>query len=420
MSASAKPSKKKPRTYGPELARYINRNSRYNTFVTTLDQLYPQFSKLSRDHKRIIYDEMVRNKGYTKKYNDALSDLEKLQTSNQGPKSQQEFYQLMAAQLAQRGFRRDAGQAWNEGAQQIHEQQVGASQSVSRVTEEEMANTKYGPGVPAFGDTMHQALKDKMGIGAKPTIGTAKIGEYVEGVGIKTMQGFSAGVTKNVGGGRLDTRVDSGELGDVVAQGPQSVDTATKTLRGRFTESGSGHITAQGQSDQAHTSDALFEAFSWVPDGYGLGPTNALHTQNKQNDSLRFGMEHLAQPRTMESTDGPHGIPNEFMNAMTMEQLELYYATKVGERMLKQFSIENGFQDPPQVLTGEYNGFPSYKGLPRQTRGPSMLEPVVNNMAAYLPQFDPAGVFMNALPFVDTRKGTHSKRKLDVYNNLLV
>jgi hypothetical protein len=250
------------------------------------------------------------------------------------------------------------------------------------------------------------------------TTAQAKVGEYVPGLGVVTAGGkLSKGITEKVGGAPLATKLAADEKGDYISQGPQSVDTAKPTLRPKLPTAGAEDVRPDPEDNLQ--SDALFEAFSWVPDGYGQGPNNALHLQNKQNDQLRFGQEQLAQPRADIPMTMPRPTPYQWAESMSLNDISEAYVTKIGMEILNQRAVKAQKTNPIEVLHSDYNQFPSSSDLPRHP-GPSPYQPVINNLEQFLPARDPSGVRMNALRMEDTRRGTFGYRRRNVYSSLMM
>jgi len=247
--------------------------------------------------------------------------------------------------------------------------------------------------------------------------GLGKPGDKAEGMGTVTGQmTLSKGVTENAGGGTLATIVDKGASGDQIVQGPQSVDVARAILRPQFLVAGGEEVRPNAQEEER--SNILFETFSVVPDGYGLGPKNRLHLLNRQNDMLRFGAESLYEPRVDAPINAPRPIPYGLQESFTLKELEEAYATKIGMELLKSRGVSLVEKTPIGVLDDDMNRFPSSKGLKRQIRGPSPYEPVVFNIEDFLPARDPAPLQMNALDRVDSVKGTWGYRRKRVFDNI--
>jgi len=242
-------------------------------------------------------------------------------------------------------------------------------------------------------------------------------GSYVEGLGIVGAGGkLSKGLTTNVGGGDIDTEIEKTQKGDVVGKGPQSVNVATKTLRPSFVIAGGEDVRPDEQANLQ--SDALFEAFSWVPDGYGLGPDNNLHLMNKQNDALRYGMGPLSMPRQLVDTNMPHACPMQWSEAMPESMVDQFLEEQEGLDMLIDIGFASQLENPLRVLDHDYNNFPSFKTLPRQLEGPSPFQPVVDNTEQYWPATDPSGHLMDTLGFQDSMSGTQGHKRLSTFGRL--
>jgi len=240
-------------------------------------------------------------------------------------------------------------------------------------------------------------------------------GDYVPGLGqVSSTGAVTKGLTQNVGGGEIDTQIDTEtDKGDVVSVGPLSANVATKTLRASFQIAGGEEVRPDFEENLQ--SDALFEAFSWVPDGYGQGPNNQLHNMNKQNEAFRFGMAPLSLPRMAVDTNMTHDVPDKWSESMPDHMITQLLAEQYGEGIL----MEEGFlaqeQAPIRVLDNDYNRFPSHKGLPRQPSGPSPFEPTIDNTELYYPSYDPSPMVMASTGFHDSMTGTLSHRRMNVF-----
>ena len=243
-------------------------------------------------------------------------------------------------------------------------------------------------------------------------------GQQIPGLGVVGAGGqLSRGITENVGGGKLATIVSSNEAGDYVSQGPQSVEVAKQTLRPKFVVAGGEDVRPSIQEDGQ--SNAIFESFSIVPDGYGLGPENRLHLLNKQNDVMRFGAEKLYEPRVDAPITPARPIPAQWKESMSLQELEEAYATKIGMELLKARGVSLVERNPIGVLEDDMNVIPSSKGLPRQQRGPSPFMTTVFNLEDFLPARDPPGMQMNSLLGSDTLRGTLGYRRKRVFDSLM-
>jgi hypothetical protein len=244
---------------------------------------------------------------------------------------------------------------------------------------------------------------------------SAGVGEYVPGLGIKNMQGgFGKGPTQNAGGGTLDTTSGIDEKGnDIITQGPQSVNTATSKLRAHFQQAGPEELASHYQL-QGETSDVIFESFSWVPDGYGLGPHNRLHLLNKQHDQLRYGMEPMMQPRTIDNKDLPFGTYVRDMEDIPLALIEEEYLRMYDKSKEEQDTLEFTEQYPPKRMDIEYNTFESIKQLPKPDR-PHLTESIYRNTEDMFPVTDPEGKYLNT-PNFNTTSSTNQYKQL-VFNS---
>lgn len=216
---------------------------------------------------------------------------------------------------------------------------------------------------------------------------------------------LTRGITHNLAGGEVDTQIKTTERGDdYVAVGGQAVNVATKTLRPSFVIAGGEEVRPDDEDNIQ--SNALFEAFSWVPAGFGLGPNNALHLQNEQHDQLRFGMEPLSAPRRLEDTCMTHAVPVMWGEALPNEIIQREMEVPGNISMMETYSYLQHERNPAHVLDGDYNRLSSSKLLPRQTRGPSQFIPTISNLDPFYPAYDPPGAAMEDVPPTDEVSGT--------------
>ena len=253
------------------------------------------------------------------------------------------------------------------------------------------------------------------GPGQERAPGTFIPGTNVEGLGkIGPTGKLTRGITRNLGGGQVDTSVMQTEAGDFVDIGPQNVSTVKKTLRGKFDIAG-GESVRPDEEDNIQ-SDALFEAFSWLPDGYGQGPNNQLHLMNKQNETFRFGMEPLSAPRQLVDTGMTHPLPMQWSEAMPAHDITNYLDVAVGMEQIQEEGYEDQISHPIHVMEHDYNNFPSSKKLPRQIAGPSPFETVTDTSRMYYPAYDPSGAVMDSLGYYDVLSDTLGNRRLNVFS----
>ena len=207
-----------------------------------------------------------------------------------------------------------------------------------------------------------------------------------------------SGEQTNAAGGTIDTRTGTDvELGDVVTIGPRSVQTGRKTLRPKIPLAGSDAV--KGSAMEEGMSNALFEAFSYVPDGYGLGPHNPLHLLNQSTDFIRFGVGNLAEPRSMDPANGikndlpmwSNDQPTTFIKAQVMDEAKniLAGASAIAMQDRQPMSTIEDSED--------YNVEPSSQALPRLK--PTPYETVYFNQRTFLPSTSPAGLFLSNVPY---------------------
>lgn len=160
------------------------------------------------------------------------------------------------------------------------------------------------------------------------------------------------------------TEVAHGVDGDVVmGADAEPVYTATKTIRPtKIALAGSDLVkSTQGETIQ---DDILFDTFSWVPDGYGLGPYNSLHLRNKQHDLLRFGMEPMYQPRTQEEQNTCHPQPIEWENSLPKSVLQNSFVEMLEKQEIEGRGAEVIGMVGSQIIPENVNERGSSKDLP--------------------------------------------------------
>lgn len=236
--------------------------------------------------------------------------------------------------------------------------------------------------------------------------GPAGLGSFVksgipDGMGTKnplTGNFVRSGESFNAGGGIVDTRVSSdADTGDQISLGPGSTKTGTKTLRPKFPMAGEDSV--KGTVVEEATSNVVFEAFSVVPPGHGLGPNNTLDKLNQSVDFLRFGVGPLSLPR---SADPEYGIKSEIMT-WENDQAEQFIVAQVkneanaameaaGEAEHQVRNPETFIEDGPDI-----NVTPSSQALPRSR--PTPYTTVYDNRRLFLPSTTPSGLFLSNVPF---------------------
>lgn len=177
---------------------------------------------------------------------------------------------------------------------------------------------------------------------------------------------------KRPGGGVYDTVIGQDQVprevvpgGDEITSGPKSTRVDTNTLRSRYMIAGYDDVKSSELGDAQ--SNALFETFSWVPDGYGHGPDNRLHALNKQHDLIRFGTEMLFQPRMHEEKNLPHGEQEKWQNEMGLGTLNASFAAILDKSQSSKI-VETVTRTSPLIVhdKDEWNTDASSKGLYRR------------------------------------------------------
>lgn len=213
----------------------------------------------------------------------------------------------------------------------------------------------------------------------------------------------------------VDVKQDE-ELGDVVLGDKAAHYNASATLRPSFGLAGSDNLRTT--PEQNLQSNALFDAFGWVPRGYGLGENNRLALRNQQNDFMRYGMEDLAQPRSYEYTNMPHHVPQQWYNYRTPDQIGQDFQYQYQKDTLEMQTAARQLANPQSVLHHEYNTMPSSRGLPR--RHPSLYVPVSDNIRQFLPTHDYSSSSFNRMSNMrDNVSDSWNYYQNATYSNLL-
>lgn len=381
-----------------------------------LPRLLPKLGKASEADKRELYNQLSSQKDskgatYADLWKKFVSDQAALTGPNAVAGTKAELYNRFATSIE--GSRiplfRPLSDYWNTKMASRQEQAAGGvGHGIGVLGLDELRS-----GVSSNSSDQSAYAKEQRVAGNDSQPGIPGVGKYVEGKGYATASGaYSKGITANAGGGGLDTEVktdpDSGN--DVITSGPQSVDVSTKTFRPKYEYQAGEDDIKKSEFDNVQ-SDALFEAFSWVPAGNGLGPHNRLNALNEQNNLMRFGQESMYQPRREEVIGGTHPMPTPWHDSLTLSELEAIYLQRVGREVIERRTEESIRRAPVHVLDDDYDNQPSYKGLPRQAVGPTVFKTVVDNARDFLPWRDPSGFYMNADRYTDSRAGTYNSQK---------
>ncbi len=207
-----------------------------------------------------------------------------------------------------------------------------------------------------------------------------------------------SGEVLNAGGGIVDTQVgSSADLGDSITLGPRSTATGKKTLRPKIPLAGSDSV--KGTAVEEATSDTIFEAFSFVPEGHGLGVDNPLHQLNQNNEFIRFGVGNLAEPR---ANDPENGIKDEvplWNNDQEKAFITSQVAGEAKDVIDSSKAVEKQERQPESFVEDgmDYDHEPSSQALPRVK--PTPFDTVYNNRRVFLPSTSPAGLFLSNVPY---------------------
>lgn len=394
----------------PPRNQFAKSRNKFDVFVGALKYFSPKLhAAMDKQDMRDLFAIVRSSRPYDKDYETfALTDV-RVETKD-------ETYRAFADKVFKN---KDYKEAFTDAAkamrQNYAERHPGKELPAIDDTKDFTADASTAPPSSAQPQgSFEQQVREKQGIAAQQV----KAGQVIPGLGTVGAGGqLTRGITQNVGGGNLATIVSSNDAGDYVSQGPQSVEVAKQTLRPKFVVAGGEDVRPSIQEDGQ--SNAIFESFSIVPDGYGLGPENRLHLLNKQNDVMRFGAEKLYEPRVDAPIAPARPIPAQWKESMSLQELEEAYATKIGMELLKARGISLVERNPIGVLEDDMNMIPSSKGLPRQERGPSPFMPSIFNLEDFLPARDPPGMQMNSLLGSDTLRGTLGYRRKRVFDSLM-
>jgi hypothetical protein len=237
----------------------------------------------------------------------------------------------------------------------------------------------------------------------------------IPGYGIVDANGrLTRGTTRNAGGGLLDTVVGQTGLGgvplaegatpnsDVVISGPQSVQSATKTYRAALPTAGAEDVRPSEEDNLQ--SDALFEAFSWVPDGYGLGANNRLHNLNRQHDNIRYGIEQLYEPRCWQEYGHPIVMKEEFDDDMGPRKLVSEYADRVRRKRGEDTTKMQVKKRPLDTVPDGYLRDISAKDLPT-SKYPVWSQPIIKPKDSFKATLRPT--MLSAVSGVDKNFGSY-------------
>jgi len=165
-------------------------------------------------------------------------------------------------------------------------------------------------------------------------------------------------------------------------------------LRAHFQEATANDVTPT--PERQLQSDVMFDMFSVVPPGYGLGQRNKLFVENEQREAfLRFQNNFF--PR---ADDGPPtGIvaaPWQLQDNIPKDVLGMWVNSDLQRHRAAIGAYNTVVGKTSGSLPGDVVTTASARGLPRPV---SFLRPVITNNDPLLPVTEPAGVFLNARGF---------------------
>lgn len=179
-------------------------------------------------------------------------------------------------------------------------------------------------------------------------------------------------------------------VGDAIVDSKQSMDTATDTLRPQFKEA-PGAAVVPSPKEQV-LSDIMFDSFSTVLPGWGLGMQNKMFLMEEERDEKIVNAEPMAEPRQdIGPIQGPDRMPPEWQSLMSRSNRKRLHEQDVREQ-LNASMLEQRLGTGSLNILGDDVGFLrsiSDRGLPRDRE--SCFEPVVVNSMAWQPVKIPAG-----------------------------
>ena len=180
--------------------------------------------------------------------------------------------------------------------------------------------------------------------------------------------------------------VKAAQEGDEILD-PVTFDHGQPSLRPQFLVGGAETLRMAGEEKMKQ--DAMFDMFSWVPEGFSLGASNSMFLKEKAHEANIRYREPLFVPR---AEDGPVGGlgesgMNEVKNAGDVNA-ELARVRRAVFAALNEYKRTRSVDSLPD----DNNAQKSSKGLKAKGYGP--LLPVIDTHSPFVPVREPAGVHM--------------------------
>lgn len=175
---------------------------------------------------------------------------------------------------------------------------------------------------------------------------------------------------------------------------PQILEREQNILRAHFDTATAADVTPTPQRQLQ--SDMLFDMFSVVPPGYGLGSRNKLFVENEQRDEfLRFRNNFFIRADQGAPT-GIVPVPWYFQDTLPVEVLQDYVRKQKETLSNTILAASTTVGRTVGALPADVDSTKSSRGLLRPL---SFLRPVIENDAPLTPTIDPAGVYLNGRTF---------------------
>ena len=193
----------------------------------------------------------------------------------------------------------------------------------------------------------------------------------------------------NPGGTSRIERPDQ-KLGDVLVSSKQSMDTSTDTLRTLYKEANPQDVIPT--KEEQILSDIMFDSFSTVLPGWGLGMQNKMFLMEEEREEKILYAEPMYEPRPdIGPVSAPDVIPPEWRPSMSKRNRQKDAQERIRDQMLASILEQRTGSGSLNIL-GDDAGFlrsTSDRGLPRDKE--SCFEPIVVNAAPWQPVKVPCG-----------------------------
>lgn len=190
--------------------------------------------------------------------------------------------------------------------------------------------------------------------------------------------------------GRSTIQRPDEKTGDVIVDSKQSMDNSTDTLRTLYAEANPQDVVPSKTEQIA--SDIMFDSFSTVLPGWGLGMQNKMFLMEEEHENKMLYAEPLAEPRPdIGPIGGIDAMPAEWQASISKRNRKKMQADEIREQMLASLLEQRTGSGSLNVL-GDDAGFlraVSDRGLPRDKE--SCFEPVVVTGAPWQPVKVPCG-----------------------------